>query len=56
MPRVKTPKTPPTLRDSCIKFVVENMIFWCKQSTNDLYKMGPELGSNPFDSLRKFLI
>jgi hypothetical protein len=51
MPRVKGIQT---LQDKCIEFVVKNIDYWCKQSTNDLFSIGANVGNNPFDQLRKF--
>ena len=46
---------PKSLRDACIDVVVKNIEFWCNQSINDLFAVGPKLGSNPFDQLRELI-
>ncbi len=54
MPQVKC-ITPKTLTDVCIEFVLKNIELWCKQTINDLQIIGPEIGDNPFDQLRKLI-
>lgn len=55
MPRVKC-ATPKSFKDGCIELVVRNMDSLCTLSTNDLYTIGPEIGSNPFDQLGKLIL
>jgi hypothetical protein len=55
MPRVKC-NTPKSLVKECVEFIANNFDIWCKQSPSELYEIGPEIGSNPFDQLRKLVI
>lgn len=55
MPRVIC-ITPKSLIEVCIKFIVKNIKLWCKQTLHDLYIIGPEIGDNPFDQLRKLIV
>jgi hypothetical protein len=40
----------------CVEFIANNFDIWCRQSPSELYEIGPEIGSNPFDQLRKLVI
>ncbi|XP_046441381.1 uncharacterized protein LOC124192225 isoform X1 [Daphnia pulex] len=50
MPRVKC-NTPKSLVKVCVEFIANNFDIWCRQSPIELYEIGPEIGSNPFDQL-----